>query len=117
MDQVRDDDLSLEYNHRGVPAIIKMEPQYRSSVYGKALATVWQHFTDHVNGASTVESPIKLLVDTDRGRFRADINDTIVLLAHIDKVDKKTLVFNAAGLDAIGFSDAYRAAVLRDFVA
>lgn len=114
MDQVRDDGLSLGYCHRGATTTIKMEPQYRTSVYGKALATVWKHFSDHCTAANTEESPITLLVDTDRGRFRADINDTIVLLAH---VDKETLVFNAAGLDAIGFSDAYSAAVRRDFVA
>lgn len=114
MDQVRDSDLSLDYNHRGTVATIKMEPQYRASAYGKALSSVWQLFTNHFKDQSTAEDPLLLLVDTDRGRFRAEINDEIVLLAH---VDKGALVLNRAGMDVVGFSAEDCAAIRRDFVA
>lgn len=114
MDQVRTDALSLDYLHRGVTTTIKMEPQYRSSEFGKALASVWPLFDTAVSDFSTAAKPVKLLVDTDRGRFRAEVEDEILLLAHIDG---DSLILNEGGISAIGFSAAARAGVVRDFVA
>jgi hypothetical protein len=114
MDQVRDSDLSLDYTHRGTVATIKMEPQYRASAYGKALSSVWQLFTNHFKDQSTAEDPLLLLVDTDRGRFRAEIKDEIVLLAH---VDKGVLILDRVGMEAVGFSAEAGAAIRQAFVA
>jgi hypothetical protein len=114
MDQVRDDFLPLEYLYHDTPATIKMEPQYRDSVYGKAISSVWNLFSKHILNKSTEARPISFLVDTDRGRLRAEVDDEVWLLATIDK---GVLVFNPPGLAAIGFSAVQREAALRDFVA
>jgi hypothetical protein len=116
MDQVRDNSLSLEFFHRGSPiaTIIKMEPQYRTSAFGKALSSVWKPFSAHIKATSSAAIPMELIVDTDRGRFRAEVGEDIHLLAFISN---GTLELCDVGLTAIGFPAAARAEVIRSFVA
>ncbi len=116
MDQVRDDSLSLQFLHRGTSTstIIALEPQYRTSAYGKALSSVWKPFSDHIKATDSDDVPMGLVVDTDRGRFRAEVGDDIHLLAFISN---GALELCDVGLTAIGFPDSKRAEVIRDFVA
>jgi hypothetical protein len=113
-DQVRDDGLSLNYVHRGGNTTILMEQQYRSSVFGKAISSVWKIFSEHCTKTSTVESPLRLIYETNRGRIRAEMDDEVLLLGHIHD---DLLVLNRANLDAVGFSLQDIEAISSAFVA
>jgi hypothetical protein len=102
MDDVRDRNLELSFSARGAaPTTIKMEPQYISSLYGKAMATVWKTFNTHFEAMSTDNDQIRLIFETSRGKIRAEMGDQVLDLAHI--LDDK-LHLNRANLDAVGFS-------------
>ncbi len=121
MDQVSaadaEDHITLDFKHRDSSTHIKMEPQYRSSVYGKALASVWKAFSGHIDGINNNMEDVRnlrLIMETDRGRIRVETEDEVLLLAHIHE---GALILNPEGLDDIDFPAAARTGVLRDFVA
>ena len=117
MDDVRSKNLELSYTLRGEGATtISMEPQFRPpTLFGKTMSSVWPIFTKHFKDAAASETDQRrLLFDTHRGRIRAEVDDVVVQLGHIQD---GALILHQGGLVAAGFSPADILAIERAFVA
>jgi hypothetical protein len=118
MDDVRAKNLKLSYTLRGEdPTTILMEPQYKPpTLFGKAMSSVWDLFTDHfAEAAKTEVNHLRLLFDSHRGKIRAEVGDLVVQLGHIQPDGE--LFLDRGGLDSVGFSSADILAIKQAFVA
>ncbi len=94
-----------------------MEPQYKPpTLFGKAMSSVWDIFTDHfAEAAKTEVNHLRLLFDSHRGKIRAEVGDRVVQLGHIQPDGE--LFLDRGGLDSVGFSSADILAIKQAFVA
>jgi hypothetical protein len=112
--QVTDNKVSLNFSCKSGDFPITMKPQRRTSLYGKAIGTVWQLIADHLKSESSIDNPVEIDTNTNSGLIYALVGGEVRILFSIAG---EKLVPDEVNLNSVNFPASLTAKVFETFVA